>query len=891
MAVITQSADLGRQAPRFLGALWWHGGRALRVAPLTTAYLLWLILAAGLVHLLPADLRVALDAELVRPGVVYQAPWTVLTSMLVPTGPLDPPLTPVLVWNVVALVGLGLGAERRLGRRRLITALIAGQVGATLLTAAFGWAGEPLFPHWSQDIRATAIAGPAVAYVAAAAAATATLPRLWRRRLRVTAGTVLITMVLYHGGSVSLFVVFGAVVGRAIGKIFLRGRRSEPNPRGSWHERRVLVALVVAASGVGPLIGAALGFGDGPLAVLGAFIARPDPYAAELLAGGCPPEVDARECAIFQLTVAPSPGLLLLTCVPAALLLVAALGLRRGRRTGWALAVAVQAVLTVFFVATFVGDLIPSGDDVGAPSMGDAIVTLLPCLSPIVVLAVLARTRRLFAVASSRVVRARLAARVAAALLALVIGYVGGGLAVAEQWTEPATAGQLLADVPRRLLPLEYLLPLNQAFPALLPEGPVATVLYSWLGLACWVVIILALLDSLARALPATAALARARAGLIRYGGGSLAWMGLWEGNVHWFSTDGRSYVPYRVIGGVALTTGDPVGPGADRDQVLTDFLAFADASGWTVCFYSATQELADTLLARGWEGVQIAEEAVLDLPGLAFTGKRFQDVRTAFNHLRRDGLSTRWATWRKLPLPLRVQIREISEQWVAEQTLPEMGFTLGGLEELDDPDVRLLLLLEPSEGAQGAERVHGVASWLPIHAGGGVVTGWTLDFMRRRADGFRFTMEVLIGQAALDLQQEGYAELSLSGAPLARVEHEAGAPPPPRGFGRALTRVLDSLGRSLEPVYGFRSLLRFKAKFRPRYRALYMLYPDPATLPAIGSAIARAYLPTSPLGVAWQLRGRLRSASREAGRQAADEATRAAVDELSPHAAGPATT
>jgi lysylphosphatidylglycerol synthetase-like protein (DUF2156 family) len=44
--------------------------------------------------------------------------------------------------------------------------------------------------------------------------------------------------------------------------------------------------------------------------------------------------------------------------------------------------------------------------------------------------------------------------------------------------------------------------------------------------------------------------------------------------------------------------------------------------------------------------------------------------------------------------------------------------------------------------------------------------------------------------------------------------------------------------------VYGFGSLLAFKAKFQPEYRPLHLCYPDPAALPAIGLAVARAYLP-----------------------------------------------
>jgi phosphatidylglycerol lysyltransferase len=47
-----------------------------------------------------------------------------------------------------------------------------------------------------------------------------------------------------------------------------------------------------------------------------------------------------------------------------------------------------------------------------------------------------------------------------------------------------------------------------------------------------------------------------------------------------------------------------------------------------------------------------------------------------------------------------------------------------------------------------------------------------------------------------------------------------------------------------LEPVYGFQSLCRFKQKFQPELQTLVMAYADPFALPAIGTALARAYLP-----------------------------------------------
>ncbi len=68
----------------------------------------------------------------------------------------------------------------------------------------------------------------------------------------------------------------------------------------------------------------------------------------------------------------------------------------------------------------------------------------------------------------------------------------------------------------------------------------------------------------------------------------------------------------------------------------------------------------------------------------------------------------------------------EVSEEWAAQKKIPEMGFTMGGLDELDDDDVLCCVALD-DKGF-----VYGVTSWLPVYEDG-VIVSWTLDFMRRR--------------------------------------------------------------------------------------------------------------------------------------------------------------
>lgn len=318
-------------------------------------------------------------------------------------------------------------------------------------------------------------------------------------------------------------------------------------------------------------------------------------------------------------------------------------------------------------------------------------------------------------------------------------------------------------------------------------------------------------------------------------GGGTLSWMATWPENA-WFRTpDGESFVAYQRHAGVAVGLGDPVGPAPDRAEAVRAFAAMCDRTSWVPCLFSATEATADAAAELGWQRVQVAEDTLVDLPDLQFRGKSWQDVRSALNKAGKQGITFRMVTLAEERWSLVAQVRAISEEWVGDKALPEMGFTLGGVDEALDSHVRVGL----AEDAAG--QVQGVTSWLPVYSEEGTIHGWTLDVMRRRQDGtFRPVVEFLIASSCLTFQSEGAQFVSLSGAPLARAKGDEAT--------ATLDRLLDTLGEMLEPMYGFRSLHAFKSKFAPRYEPMYLLFRDEADLPRIGIALTRAYLPDTPL-------------------------------------------
>ncbi|MDI6023597.1 DUF2156 domain-containing protein [Leucobacter sp. UT-8R-CII-1-4] len=323
---------------------------------------------------------------------------------------------------------------------------------------------------------------------------------------------------------------------------------------------------------------------------------------------------------------------------------------------------------------------------------------------------------------------------------------------------------------------------------------------------------------------------------LKRFGGGTISWMTTWPLNRHAAIADGSA--AFQTHAGVALMLSDPIVSEGSRADAISDFADAAQKAGLVPALFSVSQSSFDAKPA-GWRSLIVAEDTIVDLPGLAFTGKAWGAVRTAINKAGREGISFRMTHLADEPRQVVAQVRKISEQWTGDKSLPEMKFTLGTVQEALDPEVMVGLAFNE------AGEMQGVTSWLPVYGpsgGDGVAPkpiGWTLDVMRRADNGFSQTMEFLIASSTQYFAEAGYQFVSLSGAPFIHPEDRELTP---------VDQVLTRIGELIEPVYGFKSLHRFKQKFNPRAEPLYLLYRDEGDLPRIGMALTRAYLPDASL-------------------------------------------
>ncbi|GAC1638743.1 MAG: hypothetical protein NVS4B8_04930 [Herpetosiphon sp.] len=310
------------------------------------------------------------------------------------------------------------------------------------------------------------------------------------------------------------------------------------------------------------------------------------------------------------------------------------------------------------------------------------------------------------------------------------------------------------------------------------------------------------------------------------YGRNTTSYMTLWLGNRLFFGPDNRCYLSYRVAAGVALVLGDPVGPDRLLDPTVAAFEQFCREQGWEPAFYACSSDTLVHYQRRGYRVLKVGEEAFIPLPTLQFRGKAWQDVRTAINRAAHMDLTFKMYVGGTIPAAVRDQIFAISAEWLAGKGLPELGFTLGTADDIDDPNVYVTVVLDPHG------QVLAFADWLPIYA----INGWVIDLMRRRSEAPGGVMEFLIASALLDFKNQGAQVASLSAAPLANVDRseEPGS----------LQRVLELISRRFDRFYHFQSLFAFKRKFQPLWQGTYLVYGSAIDVPRITLAVVRAHMP-----------------------------------------------
>lgn len=308
-----------------------------------------------------------------------------------------------------------------------------------------------------------------------------------------------------------------------------------------------------------------------------------------------------------------------------------------------------------------------------------------------------------------------------------------------------------------------------------------------------------------------------ARALVDAYGYDSLSFFALRRDKSYFFSPSRRAFLAYRVVGGTALVSGDPVGEEDEFDSLLTEFRRVARANGWRFGILGASDAQLERYRRLGLRAIPIGEEAVMDPATFSLEGRAIRKVRQSVSRLSKAGYTLRVVNADETDEAVRADLNEVSEAWRGNQ--PERGFSMA----IDDLYVHdtVFALAEDEQGSIG-----GFLHLAPTPAGG----GWSLSTMRRRPDTPNGLTEFLIVETLGWAKQEGAREVSLNFCAFTELICPERANTLSR---RLLRRVL----LAADNLFQLERLYAFNRKFFPDWRPRYLCVEKLTDLPRVGLA------------------------------------------------------
>jgi lysyl-tRNA synthetase class 2 len=431
-------------------------------------------------------------------------------------------------------------------------------------------------------------------------------------------------------------------------------------------------------------------------------------------------------------------------------------------------------------------------------------------------------------------------ARSHALLLAALLLLLGWGL-VRRRVVALGVVVLMLADVSLNLRHTEYgLLFLGAAgglalcysgFPGVPEPGQVVTALrngaltlvaallfgfaahHGWVSRLDWgtalLVIVLVALGTVLRAAQAPAPAdegerARIRAMVARRGADTLAPFALRSDKTYLFSADGSAAVGYRVLLGVAVVGGDPIGDPAAFGDVTTRFLALCDRRGWRPAVLGARGDRVGLWSAYGMKSIAIGDEVVLDVGPFGLATRKMRNVRQAVRRTYNAGVRTSVVPAAELPSALRTEMAALSAKWLGSNRERGFSMILDGLFDGRRPDGLFVLAFDEADHVVGFQR------YLPCGDASG---DWalSLDVMRRERGGLNGLNERMIVDIVEYAREHGVGRVSLNFAAFRSMLERGAERGPVEQVGYRLLHLLD-------PLIQVESLYLFNAKFRPGY-------------------------------------------------------------------------
>ncbi len=296
------------------------------------------------------------------------------------------------------------------------------------------------------------------------------------------------------------------------------------------------------------------------------------------------------------------------------------------------------------------------------------------------------------------------------------------------------------------------------------------------------------------------------------------------EKSVIWSPT-GKAAVTYRVVGGVSLAAGGPLGGPAAGPGALVPWLAEAREHGWVPAVMGASEEAGQIYARHGLDALELGDEAIVETAEFTLDGRAMRTVRQAYNRVKRAGYTVRIRRHADIPADEMDVLLLRADDWRDGAT--ERGFSMA-LGRLGDPGDGQCVMLECTDGNGALRAVLSFVPWGP--------KGLSLDLMRRDRDSENGLMEFMVIELLERSKEIGVTQVSLNFA-MFRSVFERGSR---LGAGPVL-RMWRSLLSFFSRWWQIESLYRANAKYRPIWEPRFMLFEKSSDLLRIGIAAGRA--------------------------------------------------
>jgi lysyl-tRNA synthetase class 2 len=507
------------------------------------------------------------------------------------------------------------------------------------------------------------------------------------------------------------------------------------------------------------------------------------------------------------------------------LLIYLSVGLRRRTREAWWVAVALAAVSAVLNVV--------KGLDLDAAAMSASL------------LAILLSGRRDYCAAAGRGSRWR--------ALAALAGFGGAGLAFGVAEIAVRSAALVPGQSPRLWIvqAAEGMVgvtgPLRFNHPAVADAVSLTT---GTMGLLAAGVALVVLLRPLGRR-PGHSPEDVERIGRLLATHGeqdSLGYFALRPDKSVLWSPTGKAGIAYRVIWGVSLASGDPIGDPEAWPGAVGAWLADCRRHGWTPAVLGCGERAGLVYARHGLDAIELGDEALVDVASFSLDGRPMRAVRQAVSRVERAGYTCQVARQRDLPPGVVEEARRACG--LLRDGDVERGFSmaLSRVGDPADPDC-LLVLARDAEG-----RLRGLLQFVPWGS-----DGLSLDVMRRDRQADNGLIEYMVVTVLRRAPQLGVRRLSLNFAVLRSVfarGDRLGAGP----VLRLWYHVLMAASR----YWQLESLYRANAKYLPTWLPRYLCYPSLHDLPRIGLVALRAEAFLTAPEIVARMRDRVRRPASE---------------------------